>query len=104
MTMKLSTSMASLMKVFEQPDSEAAPAAAVPKKRGFSIDPRRELTELFARVAASDPSLTTLDLSANRQFIAMSTAIKNQASLRPLHRPASPLIPTEWIVRSHSFG
>ena len=76
--MKVSAGVASLMRAFDQPPAPApAPrAAAVPKR--VVIDTRKELTELLARVAASDPSLVTLDLSGNRQFSSLAPAIKNQ--------------------------
>ena len=79
--MKLSASVSSLLRVFEQAPA-AAPAPAPPvRKRAVSIDTRKELTELLARAAASDPTLTTLDLSENRQFKSLSPAMKNQARL-----------------------
>ena len=80
--MKVSAGVASLMRAFDQPPAPApAPrAAAVPKR--VVIDTRKELTELLARVAASDPSLVTLDLSGNRQFSSLAPAIKNQSLVR----------------------
>ena len=80
--MKVSAGVASLMRAFDQPPAPApAPrAAAVPKR--VIIDTRKELTELLARVAASDPSLVTLDLSGNRQFSSLAPAIKNQSLVR----------------------
>ena len=80
--MKVSAGVASLMRAFDQPPAPApAPrAAAVPKR--VVIDTRKELTALLARVAASDPSLVTLDLSGNRQFSSLAPAIKNQALVR----------------------
>ena len=82
-TMKVSSGVASLMRAFDQPPAPApAPrTAAVPTKR-VVIDTRKELTELLARVAASDPSLVTLDLSSNRQFASLAPAIKNQTLVR----------------------
>ena len=67
------------MRNFEKPAEEPVPA---PVKRAtkITIDTRRELTELLARVAASDGTLTTLDLSGNRQFFSLSSAMKNQAA------------------------
>ena len=77
--MKVSSGVASLMRAFDQPMLQQPPAA-VPKR--VVIDTRKELTELLARVAASDPSLVTLDLSSNRQFASLAPAIKNQSLVR----------------------